>query len=139
MTSTEDTHVAAAQTTITLPDGQVLSISRRLRPDPRELVLEAQNADGAVIADACCELDAGDATGHISVSVAPEWRNRGVGRTLLAQLVDEAVPLGLRFLVGRHTPNDVAASHMLAGTDAIVARRTGDGMVRFALAVPHRV
>jgi hypothetical protein len=123
---------------LTLADGRAVTIVRTEGRAPHELVLEAL-ADDEVVGLAGCTLSPAGASGHLSVSVAAGWRGVGLGRGLVQRMVEEARGLDLLYLVGRHVPSDVAATRMLAATDAIVARRTGDGLVRVAIAVPHVV
>jgi GNAT superfamily N-acetyltransferase len=124
--------------TVSLVDGRIVTIVRARACEPHEVVLEARAGD-EVVGLACCELDPPRRSGRLSVSVAPAWRNVGLGRGLVQQMVEEARALGLLYLAGRHAPSDSAAARMVAGTGAIVARRTGDGLVRVAIAVPHVV
>jgi hypothetical protein len=140
MTTSElsPTRTARPVAVLTLADGRTVEVVRTEAGEPRQLALEAR-AGGDVVGLACCELEPVGRSGHLSVSVASEWRRVGLGRGLVQRMLDEVREFDLLYLAGRHLPSDVAARRMLAGTGAIVAHRTGDGLVRVAVAVPHVV
>jgi acetyltransferase len=65
------------------------------------LVVQREGGDEAIVADARYVRDASDdGVAEFAIAVADEWQGRGLGRALLARLVDEARRQGLRRLLG---------------------------------------
>jgi acetyltransferase len=65
------------------------------------LVVQREGGDEAIVADARYVRDASDdGVAEFAIAVADEWQGRGLGRALLARLVDQARRQGLRRLLG---------------------------------------
>ena len=75
------------------------------RPDRRLYVAHAEGRDVAT-----ARLDVQGADAVVSITVAPEWRGRGIGTHVLRALVVEAFGApGLRRLVARVKPDNAAS------------------------------
>jgi len=72
--------------------------------DPRRhvaLVVQHGDASGPIVADARYAIDDGDdTTAEFAIAVADEWQGHGLGRHLLARIVEHARRRGLRLLYG---------------------------------------
>jgi len=65
------------------------------------LVVQREGGDGALVADARYVREEGDpSTAEFAIAVADEWQGRGLGRRLLAHLVEHARAHGVRKLYG---------------------------------------
>lgn len=112
-------------------------IHETTRRHPAEFALGAYR-EGELIGMAVCDTRHAP-TASMVVIVKPEWRRRGVGTALAHRMVERAPELGLVFLTMSYGVGNQAASKMLAGCDAILAKRQSHGVVKVALTVQPNV
>jgi GNAT superfamily N-acetyltransferase len=121
---------------LTLADGRALAVHREEHTTTHEIALVVEEEHGTVVAVAVCDVEPDGTTAHANVTVDAAWQGQGIGRELVHRLVETAAEQGLTYLTARYPEADRAATRMLAGSGEVVARRTGDGIVRVAVFVP---
>jgi len=112
-------------------------IHETARRHPAEFALGAYRG-GELIGLAVCDTSHAP-TASMVVVVKPQWRQCGIGRALMHRMIERASEVGLVFLTMSFGADNEAASKMLAGCDAIVARRHSHGVVKVALTVQPNV